>query len=322
MLFSILRGEGCGVYTGPKGEESKNHAVKLERLTTVPVLSPVKHHEWEKAAVFNCAAIYEEGLFHIFYRATDRGFREPESKFVSSIGYAVSKDGLHFTRHEKPIYTGEGPQEARGVEDPRITKIGDTYYMLYTAFGGRDLNDIRVSMASTRDFKTWTRHGVLLNEPNKDAALFPEKINGRYVMLHRRPPAIWVAFSDDMKTWKDHQKVIDVIPGTWQSLKVGAAGPPLKTPDGWLLIYHGVDEKFVYRLGVALLDLKDPTKVLARQAQPILEPELDWEINGLVPNVVFSCGAAETEDAYFVYYGAADTHIGVAAVRKDEARPS
>ncbi|HHV62794.1 MAG TPA: glycosidase [Firmicutes bacterium] len=303
--------------------------MKLKRLTAKPILSPIADHDWERTAVFNCAAIYDDGLFHLFYRATDRPFGDFTVRFVSSIGYAVSEDGIHFTRFEKPIYTGLGPQEDWGVEDPRITKIEDTYYMLYTAFGGRSLDDVRISMASTKKLGPegsgacpwmWMRHGVVLDEPNKDAALFPEKIQGRYAMLHRRPPGIWIAFSDDLKTWIDHQKIMDVVPGNWDSYKIGAAGPPIKTPGGWLLMYHGVDEKRVYRLGAALLDLKDPTRVLARRPEPILEPELDWEINGLVPNVVFSCGAAETDDAYFVYYGAADTCIGVAAMRKDEVK--
>ncbi|WP_026487091.1 glycoside hydrolase family 130 protein [Caldanaerobius polysaccharolyticus] len=299
---------------------------KLKRLSDKPVLSPIKEHGWERAAVFNAAAIYEGGKFHLFYRASDNEFvlntEKPEEmyKFVSSIGYAVSDDGVSFERLSEPIMVGETEQEGWGVEDPRITKVDDRYYMLYTGFGGRDWTDFRICMAWSDDLKHWEGHKVVLDEPNKDAALLPEKVNGKYVLFHRRMPHIWIAYSEDLITWTDHKIVMSPIPGTWESKKIGIAGPPIKREDGWLLIYHGVDDNNVYRLGAALLDLRDPSKVVARQAEPILEPELKWEKEGLVPNVVFSCGAVEADGVYYVYYGGADTHIGVAAVEKSKVK--
>jgi len=289
-----------------------------------PILSPVKEHIWEKEAVFNTASFYENGLVHLFYRATDKGFilnteiPEEKNKFVSTIGHAISKDGIHFERQEKPFMVGTTDQEAWGVEDPRVSKIEDTYYMIYTGFGGRDWNDFRVSMAWSKDMITWNGHKVVLDEPDKDGGLLPEKIGGKYVLFHRRMPDIWVGYSEDLVNWSGHKIVMSPIEGTWQSKKIGIAGPPIKRDDGWLLFYHGVDKNNVYRLGAALLDLQDPSKVIKRQAEPVLVPELDWEVKGLVPNVVFSCGAVEIDNMYYVYYGGADTHIGVAAIEKDK----
>jgi len=166
--------------------------------------------------------------------------------------------------------------------------------------------------------KNWKGHRVVLEEPNKDGGLLPEKIDGRYMLFHRREPNIWVGYSKDLVDWKNHKIIMSPIEGTWQSKKIGIAGPPIKREDGWLLFYHGVDSNNEYRLGAALLDLKDPSKVIHRQAEPILVPELGWEKRGLVPNVVFSCGAVEIGNMYYVYYGGADTHIGVASIEKNK----
>ena len=297
---------------------------KLERLTNKPLLSPIKNHLCEKEAVFNTACFYENNLLHLFYRATNRGFildtKKPEekNKFVSSIGHAISKDGIHFERYEKPFMVGNNDQETWGLEDPRVSKIDDTYYMIYTGFGGRSWDDHRVSIAWSKDMETWEGHKVVLDEPNKDGGLLPEKIDGKFVLFHRRMPDIWIAYSEDLVNWSEHKMIMSPIAGTWQSKKIGIAGPPIKREDGWLLFYHGVDENNEYRLGAALLDLKDPSKVIHRQVEPILAPELEWEVKGLVPNVVFSCGAVEIGNMYYVYYGGADTHIGVAAIAKDK----
>ena len=190
--------------------------------------------------------------------------------------------------------------------------------MMYTGLNDKNF---RICLASSKNLIDWQRHGVVLDETNKDASLFPEKLNGRYVMLHRREPDIWIAYSDDLITWYGHQKIMrPVLDSKWENYKIGIAGPPIKTDEGWLLIYHGVSKEKIYSLGIALLDISNPLKVIARQAEPILEPELDWEINGCVPNVVFSCGQVEMNDKIFVYYSGADTVIGVAELNKKQIK--
>jgi predicted GH43/DUF377 family glycosyl hydrolase len=293
--------------------------IKLKRHSNQPILTPNPTHNWEKAAVFNCGAIYDNGLIHMVYRATDITSNGREGKYINSLGYAVSTDGIHFNRLENPIMVNDVPQEARGPEDPRIVKIGEAFYMMYTGYGGRFDGDYRICLATSKNLIKWVRQGVMLDEPNKDATLFPEKIGDRYVMFHRRPPDIWLAYSDDLKTWVDHTVVMKALPDSaWEAQKIGISGPPIKTPEGWFLIYHGVSPDGVYSQGAALLDLNDPAQVLARQSTPILRPELDWEINGFVPNVVFSCGQAIIDDEIFVYYGGADTAIGVATMNMKE----
>ena len=293
--------------------------IKLKRVSNQPILSPKPAHKWEATAVFNTAAIYDNGLVHLIYRATDITSNGRDGEYINSFGYAVSKDGVNFDRLTRPILVNDIPQEARGPEDPRIVKIGETFYMMYTGYGGRFGGDYRISLATSKNLINWQRHGIMLDEANKDASLFPEKIDGKYLMFHRRPPDIWLADSDDLKTWDNHRLVMSALPNsTWENEKIGIAGPPIKRDDGWLLIYHGVSKDHRYSLGIALLDLDNPTKVIARQAEPILEPELDWEVNGYVPNVVFSCGQVVIGDELFVYYGGADTAIGVAKIRMDE----
>ncbi len=289
--------------------------VRLERLSGRPILRPLPEHGWERSAVFNCGAIGKDGVFHLIYRACDLPSHDRFGDYVSRMGHAISLDGVDFVRHDGPVFEGEGAQERRGVEDPRIVQVENenTFYMMYTAYGARFDGDFRISMASSEDLVNWSRLGVVLDEPNKDASLFPAKVNGRYAMLHRRWPDIWMAFSDDLVTWTDHTVVMKTVPNSWESERIGIAGPPFRTPHGWALVYHGVDPSNTYRLGWALLDSADPTRVICRQSEPILEPELEWERVGWVPNVVFSCGQVVAGGVVYVYYGAADTSIGVAA---------
>jgi len=293
--------------------------IQLERITIPPVLSPNSAHEWEAAAVFNTAAIFDNGLVHLVYRATDITSNGSQGRYTNSFGYAVSKDGIRFNRFVDPILANDVPQEERGPEDPRIVKIEDTFYMMYTGYGGRFPGDYRICLATSKNLIDWKRQGVMLDEPNKDASLFPELVNGRYLMLHRRPPHIWLASSTDLQSWQDHQILMEVVPdSTWECEKIGVGGPPIRTADGWLLVYHGVNHDKVYSLGIALLDLGDPRKVIARQKEPIMVPELDWEVNGFVPNVVFSCGQVVIGDEVIIYYGGADTAIGAAKMSLSE----
>lgn len=282
----------------------------LERFANNPILTPIADHDWESRTVFNCGITQIDGAIVMIYRA------QGTENNVSRLGFAVSRDGFTFARLNRPVFEPADATETKGVEDPRITKIGDDYHMLYTAWSP---GNIQVAHASTRNFFTWQRHGIVIPGPdNKDAALFPGKVGGRYAMFHRIPPSIWLAYSDDLVNWGDYQKIMDPRPDNWDDLKLGAGGPPIETDEGWLVIYHGVDTNKVYRLGVALLDRDDPSKVINWPRPCILQPEQLWELTGDIPNVVFTCGTAELNDRYFVYYGGADKVIGVATAKKDE----
>ena len=183
--------------------------IKLKRSPLNPLFAPNPMHLWESKYVFNPAVVYDGEVFHMLYRAQG-------ADMVSRMGYAVSTDGLHFNRMEKPVFSPERPEELYGVEDPRLTKIDDRYYMTYTAYSP---TDIKVALASTKNFITWERHGIILPEydPDKDAVLFPEKINGKYVMLHRDPPNIWIAYSDDLLHWEGHKVVTGPIDNEWEN---------------------------------------------------------------------------------------------------------
>ena len=286
-------------------------SLKLKRDMRNPLLLPVPEHSWESRFIFNGAVVYDENekLFHMLYRAM--GVDD-----VSRIGYAVSTDGVHFSRLDKPVFSPANNFETKGCEDPRLTKIDDEYYMLYTAYSQ---NGVRVSMASTKNFITWKRYGVILpDQDDKDAALFPEKVNGRYMLYHRIEPDIWVSFSDDLFHWTDHKVIMNPRKDRWDSLKVGIGAPPVKTSQGWFMLYHGVDQNMVYRLGFALFDLNDPTKLLKRVDNPVLEPEEDFERFGQVPNVVFSDAMIQHDGNYMVYYAGADNCMALATIPVEE----
>ncbi|HVO70650.1 MAG TPA: hypothetical protein VMT24_11425 [Aggregatilineaceae bacterium] len=284
--------------------------LKLTRYPGNPILTPSLHNAWETDNVFNAAVIRHDGLVYMLYRAQglDR---------ISRIGCAISTDGYHFNRLQEPVLAPGNEFETYGVEDPRIAWLDGAFYMLYTAYSD---HGTRVSLACSSNLIKWERMGVVLpDEDNKDAVLFPDKINGRYVMFHRRPPDIWLAYSDDLLHWTDHQIIMRPRPSLWDSVRVGAGGPPFRTEAGWLNFYHGYNESRVYCLGVALLDLNNPASVLKRQEEPILCPRAPWEVHGDVPNVVFSCGGIETDDEFLIYYGGGDHVMAVATISKGEA---
>ncbi|KYO66553.1 glycosidase [Thermovenabulum gondwanense] len=295
----------------------------LKRYKFEPILSPIKEHWWENRYVLNAAAFRRGEKVYILYRAY--GHDE-----VSRIGLAIT-DGFNvIERLKNPIFIPQTKEEVKGCEDPRIVIIDDEIFMLYTAYDGVVAQiaaaSIKLEDFLNREFDRWKRLGLAFPGLwDKDALLFPEKIDGKYVIYHRIEPSIWMAFSDELKfPWPDKGHKIIVGPRSgfmWDSLKIGAGAQPLKTKYGWLLIYHGVDFELVYRLGVLLVDLKDPGKVLYRSPNPVLSPETESEIGkkgeSWVPNVVFTCGAVpvkdkeilEDEDEIIVYYGAADTSI-------------
>ncbi len=289
--------------------------MKLVRHPANPVLKPDPLSAWEALNVFNPSVIIHNGLWHMHYRAQG-------VDYVSRIGYAVSSDGVNWNRLREPVLEPSGEMEARGVEDPRVTELNGRFYMAYTAYGrsgphaetGVTPTGITPMYAVSDNLITWERLGpVVLGEDNKDHALFPQMVNGRYATFHRRPPSIWLAFSDELRRWDGHVEVLKPRPGLWDSKRVGAGGPPILTQHGWLVLYHGYDDAHVYRMGAALLDLKDPSKVLKRPEQTILEPEETWEIRGDVPNVVFGCANPVHDGVVHLYYGAADRVIALAS---------
>jgi beta-1,2-mannobiose phosphorylase / 1,2-beta-oligomannan phosphorylase len=303
----------------------------LKRYEGNPILVPTEHW-WESTAVFNAATVRAGGRVHMLYRAMGQDN-------ISRLGYAVSADGLHFERFDEPAYEADhaNPYERMGVEDPRITQIGDTFYVLYTAaslypaemakcppFYGVPQDKpcvpwrVRVAMASTKDFRKFLRYGVVIPDADsKDAILFPEKIGGRWVMFHRVYPNMTMAYSDDLLNWTDAGVVISPQPGLWDGERIGAGAQPIKTEKGWVLFYHGVDN-WVYSLGLLVLDLEDPCKVIYRSQEPILRPETPHELEGLVPQVCFTCGAVEMDGTYYVYYGGADKVMSLATIGVDE----
>ncbi len=276
--------------------------------------------------MLNAAAIRIEGRVYILYRA----FGDDN---ISRIGMAISDGYNILERLPEPIFYPKTDEERNGCEDPRTVIIGDEIYMLYTAYDGVVAQIAAASIGIEdflkRDFNKWKRLGLAFpNVWNKDAILFPEKINGQYVLYHRIEPSIWASYSNELKfPWSrnGHKIIIGPRAGMmWDSLKIGAGSQPIKTDYGWLLIYHGVDDNLVYRLGVILVDLNDPSRLLYRSPNPILSPQMSYEVGNnsstWVPNVVFTCGAVPTEDKdileaddeILVYYGAADTYLCVA----------
>ena len=291
--------------------------MKLKRFSENPIIKPIKKNKWECGAVFNCATVFDGEMVHLLYRAIGE-----YDTYISRLGYAFSIDGFNFERSDKPVFEPKEKYERFGCEDPRVTQIDNKFYITYTALSSRAWSGKgnRVALATTMDFRSFERHGIILPDmENKDAVIFPEKVKGKYVMYHRTMPNIWIGYSDNLKEWYGHKIVMSPREELWDCKKIGAGPPPIKTEQGWLLFYHGVDEQRVYRLGVALFDLNDPARLIARQEEPILEPEEPWELKGDVPMVVFNCGAIEKDGMYYVYYGGADTVIGVATVSIKEA---
>lgn len=302
--------------------------VVLTRHKNNPIMMPTKH-AWENKAVYNPGVTIYDGRILILYRAQG-------DDMISRFGLAFSDDGYHIAeRLPEPVFEPDldTEYEQLGVEDPRISKIGDSYYIAYTAaslypalFGqgveeresGETPWRVRVSIAHTADFRTFSRHGVIVTHvDSKDAALFPERIKNQFLLIHRVIPNIRLAIADEISRFRERGPVFGPDQKSWDSDMVGAGAPPIKTPYGWVMIYHGVRDKS-YSLGLALLDPHDPLRVLGRSKKPILSPEEDYEKKGQINNVVFCCGAVKKDDELLVYYGAADSTIGVASMPYDE----
>ncbi|MFC1626717.1 hypothetical protein ACFL1P_00770 [Patescibacteria group bacterium] len=311
--------------------------IMLSRHNDNPIIKPIVKHYWESRATFNAAALYDKGKVHLLYRALG-------DHDTSVIGYASSSDGVNVDeRHPEPIYTPTQPFETPqniapgtalpnsfvsggggygGCEDPRITKIGNRMYMTYVAYDGANPPRVAMTSISSVDFHnhTWNWDTpVLISKPgevNKNCVIFPEKINGKYVIMHRVYPNILFDFVDDLQfdgesKFLNTTHTINPTRTGWDSRKVGAGPPPIKTPEGWLLVYHAVGEGDPgrYKIGSMLLDLQDPTKVLYRTRRPILSPDERHENDGFKAGIAYPCGAVQKEKDLIVYYGGADTVV-------------
>lgn len=321
---------------------------RLNRLPHNPIISPRHNNAWESFATFNTAAIYLGGRVHLLYRAMgDLG--------ISVLGYASSADGIHIDeRSDEPAYVPResfemtpaplkehahpNPYARRymsgggygGCEDPRLTQIDDSLYMTYVAFNGFAPPRVALTSISVDDFlaRRWRwRRPVLISRPgivDKNAVLFPERIAGEHVFFHRVFPEMLVSRRESLEFGDDDylsgEFAIAPRQECWDSRKVGAGPPPIRTKGGWLLIYHAVDDRHdsEYKVGAMLLDLEEPRKVLHRSPTPILEPEAPAENEGHKAGVVYPCGAVVIGDDLIVYYGGADKFVCAATYRLPE----
>ncbi len=270
-------------------------------------------------AVLNPGVVDLNGEVVLLLRIEDR-------RGVSQIRVARSSNGINAWQiADEPLLAPDDPDhpyEEWGCEDPRVTQIGPEEWLIaYTAYSRYGP---AVALATTEDFLTAKRIGVVLAPTNKDAAVFPRQDDGEWIMLHRPVTGgqehIWYACAHhDFTHWSLPGVLMPERGGPWwDGLRIGVGAPPVLTEEGWLLIYHGVKEMGnhpVYRLGLALLDLENPKKVLARASQWVFAPEADYEQRGLVPNVVYTCGAIRRGDELWMYYGAADTVVGLAVAK-------
>lgn len=336
----------------------------IKRWNKNPLLGPDPGCLWGSGEARNPGVVYDGKKFHMVFTAAPK---RTAGKIVLYLGYASSNDGFNFTRNDAPFISPsnrEGDFDWRGVEDARITKIGETYYIAYAAKAVTDYevyvekytpknipNDHptwtrgfrRVGLAATKDFASCEKLGPITSEFLFDAngMLFPEKINGRYALLHRpspfapgkhachyTPPKIFIAFSKDLLNWFENDDdginrgvtndFLLIGPRQkWEEQKVGGAGVPIKTDEGWLMLYHAVDKEGTYRCGLLLLDTEDPRKVIARTPEPVFEPETDLEKNSslIYPGCVFPCAHIVVGDEVFIYYGAGDQYVCMATAK-------
>lgn len=235
--------------------------------------------------------------------------------YLTSLSYiriARSKDGHHFTVDDQAFLYPFNDYQTFGIEDARCTQIGDTYYINFSSVSPVGVCD---SLVSTKDFQSYCDLGNIFAPENKDVLIFPEKINNQYYALHRPSLKsignydIWIASSPDLVSWGNHHHLLGVRENSWESGRIGGGLVPIKTDEGWLVLYHGATPEHRYCMGAALLDLNDPTKVIARSKQPIMEPGANYEKNGFFGDVVFGCGGIAVRDQLTMYYGVADTSM-------------
>ena len=247
--------------------------------------------------------------------------------FISHLLVAKSADGKKIDSFEEKRFVPGNECEVFGIEDPRITVIDGRYYFTYVAVSQ---HGAATALASTSDFKSFERHGIIFPVENKDVVLFPEKINGEYVAFHRPNPAthftqpeMWLASSPDLIHWGKHE-VFHGGAGEWETGRIGAGVPPFRVDGGWLEIYHGNDKSpddegiGIYSAGLLLLNEDNPQHILKRSSEPVMVPEADFEREGFVPDVIFPTGVVEQEDKLLIYYGAADANVGVVEYSRND----
>jgi beta-1,2-mannosidase len=304
------------------------------RVSDLPVLSP-QGQTWESAGTFNPAVQLvpdqsgsksgPDSKVVMLYRAQD-------ASGTSRLGYAESLDGIHFLRRAEPVLSPEAEYErAGGVEDPRLQKLGDTFYLTYTGYNKKDA---QLCLATSPDLIHWERQGVIVPAYKgswnvgwtKSGAIVPEKIDGKYWMYWLGTAAdktdqMGLSYSSDLMHWSEatDQPVLPARPGGFDSRVVEPGPPPILTRDGIVLVYNGADDRLVYRTGIAVFDRRDPRKLVSRSDQPVFVPEKNWEKVGQVPNVVFVEGMIPVNErdreAFRFYYGAADKYVGAAEAK-------
>ena len=297
---------------------SNRHPELFKRHPQNPILT-VADWPYPAHSVFNAGAVrLPDGTTLLLCRVEDR-------RGLSHLCAARSDNGVDGWRIDSqptfPADPDQHPEELWGIEDPRITWVPELqmYGVVYTAYT-RD--GPGVSLAFTKDFRDFERYGLVMSPEDKDAALLPHRIGGEWAMIHRPvtlPSAhMWISYSPDLRAWGKHKMMLEArLGGWWDARKIGLSPPPLETPQGWLVIYHGVRYTaagVIYRLGLALFDLQEPERCLRRSDEWVFGPEEPYEVRGDVDNVVFPCGytIAADGDTMYLYYGAADTSIGLA----------
>lgn len=293
----------------------------VERYKNNPILTK-KDIPYNVATVHNAGIVKYNGKYIMLFRSHLQNGR-------SIIGIAESDNGYDFMVRPEPFLTPSndsvfGEYEEYGVEDVRISNVDDEFLLTYSAYSR---HGVRIGLARTKDFQTVERISLITQSDLRNVVIFPEKINGKYVRLDRPHSeiskwSIWISYSPDLVHWGDSKVIIKPETYHWDEMKIGPGATPIKTDKGWLNIYHGVFETMsgvVYRLGVALHDLKDPSIVIGVADDWILQPEDEWEITGYVPNVVFTCGAVDEDDGSVkIYWGGADSVMCVGTANINE----
>ncbi|HEY7109926.1 MAG TPA: hypothetical protein VH415_10880 [Nitrososphaeraceae archaeon] len=305
--------------------------VQLERAKNNPILIPNRTNWWESKAVFNCSVLYDGITVHMLYRAIGE-----YHDYVSRIGYACSNDGIVFHRRNQVAICPEKDFEKFGMEDPRLSKLGNQIIVSYVVLSDyvRNKPTAATALAITRNFCQYERLGIVTphESDNKDVVFFSigDGSNGtqeHMMMLHRpskwigtaygtQSPGIWLSEGDLLSSFNKHSLLLRPQE-KWEQVKIGAGPAPIKTRKGWLVLYHGVSLDGVYSTGAFLMDLKNPYTVLGRTRKPILVPEAEYEKKGDVSNVVFPCGACVIGEDLYVYYGGADKVCCLATIELD-----